>query len=170
MIVRADLEAGALKHRRDLMCEHRPLILGHADRTVKRRGAVAIQIHERVHAVRIERDERTAGLQDAEGFGRTTRGIGKMMHQSAEQDAIKACGRKRQMLDVALEELHVRILGSAQCNQFRTDVEPDRFITLPAQKIGEDAGAATKIGDSRAAASTRPAACKSRSAACCSRA
>ena len=50
---------------RGLMGEDRALVLRHPHRAVKRRGAVAIKVHERVHAVWIEGHETPARPQHA---------------------------------------------------------------------------------------------------------
>src|SRR5262249_1517543 len=46
-IVRGDRKARALEHGGDLAGEHGPLVLGHAHGAVERRGAVAVEPHER---------------------------------------------------------------------------------------------------------------------------
>ena len=72
------------------MSKNWTLIVGHADRTVKWGRPVAIEIHERVHAIWIEGDEFSAGSQNTNYLTCATRRIGKMMDQATEQNAVKA--------------------------------------------------------------------------------
>ena len=73
-----------------------------------------------------------------------------MMHQSAQQYAVKAFIWKGQVFDVALQKLDAGIFGASQGDELRTEIEAGGMIALPAQKIGEHARAATEIGDARA--------------------
>ena len=99
-----------------------------------------------------------------------TRGIGKVMQQSAEQDAVETGVGKWQIFDVAFEEGDVRIFGLTQGYELRAEVEPDRVETLLAQQIGEDSGTAAEIGDPGAGFPFRQPCARCGSAANCSRA
>ena len=78
-----------------------------------------------------------------------------MVHDPAEQDAVKTGGGKRKIFDVAFQKVDVRIFGMTQGHELRTDIEPNRLVSLLVQQIGEDAGAAAEIGDAGAGAPPR---------------
>src|SRR6185295_10861751 len=82
-------------------------------------------------------------------FTGATRGIRKMMHQSAQEDAVEALICKRQMLDVALKKLDVGEFVARQGDELWTEVNANRAIALPAQKVSKDARAAAQIGNVR---------------------
>ena len=48
-----------------------------------------------------------------------------MMHQAAQQDAVEAVIRKRQMFDVAFQKLDAGIFGATKRDELRAEVEPD---------------------------------------------
>src|SRR5262245_52787982 len=113
------------------MGEDRALVLGHADRAVERRGTVAVKVHERVHAVWIEGDEASARPQHPMHLPGAARGVRQVVDDAAEQYAVKACIGKRQVLDVAFEELNVRVLPSGELDQLRADIEPAAAASMP---------------------------------------
>ena len=121
-------EARALEHRRDLAREHRALVRGHAERAVERRGAVAVEPHERIHPVGIEGDEAPLRAQHAGDLGGAARGIGEMMHHAAQQHAVEARVGKRQVLDVAFDEFDLGIFAPSDREQLGADVEPDAVV------------------------------------------
>src|SRR6266550_4481993 len=53
-IMRGDRKARAREDGADLARQHGALVLGHADRAVERRRAVAVEPHERIHPVGVE--------------------------------------------------------------------------------------------------------------------
>src|SRR5262245_57448612 len=82
-VLGADREAGILKDARNIARKNGPLVRGDAERAVERGGMIAIEPHERIHAVRVKCDEAPAGPQNAKDFGRTGGRIGEMMHHAA---------------------------------------------------------------------------------------
>src|SRR5215468_9651122 len=58
--MRRHRKARALEHGGDLAREHGALVLGHPDGAVERRGAVAVEPHERIHPVGVEGEEAAA--------------------------------------------------------------------------------------------------------------
>jgi hypothetical protein len=55
------------------------------------------------------------------------------------------------MFDVAFMEFDIRVFGASKDYQLRTDIEPNRIVSLFVQQIGEDARSAAQIGDARTA-------------------
>ena len=69
------------------------------------------------------------------------------MDQSAQQYAVKAAIRKGQVFDVAFQKLAVGIFGARERDQLRANMQADGVLSEAVQEIGEDAGAASEIGD-----------------------
>ena len=108
---------------------------------------VPIEPHQRIHPVRIERNEASARAQHAEDFGRASGRVGEVVHDTAQQNSVEAAVRKRQALDVAFDELNVRIFAAAKFDQFGADVEPDAIVSRPFEPMGKGARPAAEIGD-----------------------
>ena len=69
-----------------------------------------------------------------------------MMDDAAEQHAVEACVGKRQVLDVAFEELDVRVFPAAELDQLRADIEPGAAASVLPQDRAEHARAAAEVG------------------------
>ena len=102
------------KNLGDLPRQNGPLVLGDTDRTIKWRGAVAIEPHERIHPVGVEGDEAPARLEHSANLAREPPWVGKMMHQPAQQRAVQTLVLKRQTFRVALDQFEVGILAAGQ--------------------------------------------------------
>ena len=70
-----------------------------------------------------------------------------MMHQAAEQDAVKACVFERQVFGVALDQLKAGIFAAAEFYQFGADIEADTLKPLSTEQFRKHTGAATEIGN-----------------------
>ena len=60
-----------------------------------------------------------------------------MMHHAAQQNSIEARVGKRQLLDVAGDELKLRIFAAANREQFRAEVHTDTGIACSLEEMGE---------------------------------
>ena len=72
------------------------------------------------------------------------------MHHAAQEHAVEAGIWKRQVLDIAFEELDVGMLAATNRDQFGADVEPDAIIAGAREQGGEGARPAAEIGHARA--------------------
>src|SRR5579884_635390 len=142
------LNAENLRH---LPGQHWALVLGDADRTIKWRGAVAIEPHEWIHAVGVEGDEPAPAPEHPFDLAGQPPGVGNMMHQPGEQHPVQAFARKRQIFRIAFDQLQPRIFAPPERHQFGTYVEPDALVAPAPQQFREHAGAAAEVGDMGAA-------------------
>ena len=133
----------------DFGSEHRPLVRGDPERAVERRDRVAVEPHERVHPVRIERDEAALRPQDSEHLAGAARRIGKMVDHAAQQHAVEARVRERQALDIPLQEFYAGMLAPADLDELAADVEAGDLVACAAQEMRKSAGTAAEIDDSR---------------------
>src|SRR4029077_17720836 len=72
------------------------------------------------------------------------------MHHAAQEHAVEAPIRKRQLLDVAFEEFDIGMLAPSDRDQFGADVEAHAVVARARQQGGEGAGPAAEIGYARA--------------------
>src|SRR5258708_24421383 len=102
------------------------------------------------HPIGIEGEKAPARAQQAKDFPGARRRVGKVVHDAAQERAVKSFRGEGQVLDVAGDEFDPRMLAPPDLQQFGADVETDAVVAGARDQRREGAGAAAEIDDPRA--------------------